>query len=321
MTVSVPVSASAWIPVSAYYPHDDNIKIESALLKWNDGFTVFEHPAFNENVDYSINRETAFYLPTAKTLFSFIEETPLSAVYQGTYVVLSIDTGSYLTSGIHYITVIDDELFLSPLSTDSSFFRLLLNDDGSFSLLQGTGYVTVMDTTPFNLTIEPAAITEGRHTQRFYYQREGNQIYITTKTTNPASPGPATEERFWSYSKVGPEKGRMRANGILTFSDYVTAGVQSNDYLFNVNGFDIYYDPTGLTIDHIWVRYYNELEQKEHNKDVAIYTEKSVSGVFVSHLFDLPYKSQINIVNRGMAMNFANLKNISTGEYEYAIKP
>jgi hypothetical protein len=317
----IPVSASSWVPISAYYPYDDHIRLTNTHIKWTDGYTVFSQEAFQNNIDYSTNKDTIMYLSEAKSLFDFLTDTSLDNVDQGGYVLFSINAVSYFSPELQYITVIENNLYLNPVSSDNSFFRFILNDNGSFSLFYGAGlYVTVEDTTPFNLILSEKADTGEKHTQEFLWHEYENTIYFSTKTKNPAfisGIGSEYEERFWSFSKVGPEKGRMRACGFLPFKNYSTNDIYKNDYLFNVIGYNFNYKPTGLITDHTFVRYYNELNNKRHNKDVEVYEVASVSSVYISHLFDLPYNTKININRKDMAMNFANLKNIMTPEYEY----
>jgi hypothetical protein len=322
MSTAVLVSASTWVPISAHYPYDENIKIQNTYIQWTDGYKAFDHNAFKGGVDCSINKDTILYLPSAKNLFSFMEDTGLQDAYQGAYLIFSINT-SYFTPSSQYVTVVNTDLRLNSLSTDESFFRFLQNDNGTFSLFQGPGlYVTVDDKTPFNLTLQDKAAENEKYKQEFNWHEYNDKIYFSTNTKNPTYPiGPEYEQRFWSFSKVGPEKGRMRANGILPFSDYLSGGdMYKNDYLFDVTGFVIFYKPDGLVTEHAWVRYYNEFRDKTHNKDTEIFEQKSVSGVYINHLFDLPYNTKININSKSMAVNLANLKNVMTGEYEYRIK-
>ena len=322
MSNAVPVSASTWVPISAYYPYDENIEIQNSYIQWEDGYKAFDHNAFKAGVDYSINRDTILYLPSAKNLFSFISDLGLADVHQGAYISLSINS-TYFTPSTQYVTVVGSDLYLNSLSGDGSFFRFMLNDNGTFSLFCSSGlYVTVDDTTPFNLTLQQKLAENELYMQEFNWNEYNNKMYFTSKTKNPTYPiGPEYEERLWSFSKVGPEKGRMRANGILPFSDYLSAGdIYKNDYLFDITEFVIFYPPKGLVTEHTWVRYYNEFDNKTHNRDTEIFEQKSISGVFINHLFDLPYNTKISIDNKAMAVNLANLKNVMTGEYEYRTK-
>ena len=90
--------------------------------------------------------------------------------------------------------------------------------------------------------------------------------------------------------------------------------------MFNISNFDVNYQPLGLTRDHTWVAYYNETENPENNRNVEINESESLSGINVNHLVDLPYNSTINIYNKSMDVNFANMKNIQTSHYEYRKK-
>lgn len=323
MISAISISTADWLPLSAYYPYDANIKIPSTHFTWFDGYTGFSHEAFNKGIDISINRDTVFYLPSSKNLFAFIESVGMDDAYLGANIIIGVKANVHFDCVYQYVTVKDTNLYLNPISSDNSFFRFILNDDKTFSLFQGTGlYVTVDDKTPFNLTMQSYLPENERHRQKFNWNKQDGEIYFTTKTKNPTNLGAQLEERFWSFSKVGPEKGRMRANGILEFNEYLTSdGYYRNNYLFDVIGFGITYSPTGLISEHSWVMYYNEFANKAHNKDVEINSSKSVSSIYINHLFDLPYNTKININEQSMSVNFMNLKNIMTSEYGYRIKP
>jgi hypothetical protein len=322
MSTSVLVSSSTWTPVSAFYPYDQNIHILNTHIKWSDGYTAFDHPAFKHNSDYSINKDTVFYLPSSMSLFEFIKEIQLDPITQGTYLSLSVVVSNYFVPPKQYVVVNDDSLMLNDLSADSGFFRFIVNENGSFSLMQGYGtFVTVAEKTPFDLTLAVELPQNEIYRQQFYWHEHQNKIYFTTKTFSVVNGVRVPEERFWSFSKVGPFKGQLRACGLLPFADYITSdNMYLNDYLFDVEDFMVTYNPTGLVSDHNWVRYYNQLVNKENNRNVEIFELRSTSGVNVNHLFDLPYNTKINVDTQSMAVNFANLKNVMTPEYRYRVK-
>lgn len=320
MISAIPIIQADWRPLSAYYPYDKNIKIQNNAFTWFDGYGAVKHEAFNAGVDFSINRDTFFYLPTAKTLFSFIESVGLDDINLGAYVMIGINGGSYFNNTYQYITVKDNDLYLNPISSDNSFFRFILNNDNSFSLFHGNGlFVTVDVKTPFNLTMQTELSENESYRQKFFWHEQDSHIYFTTKTLNRTGTPISIEERFWSFSKVGPERGRIRANGIIPFAEF-NKDDYKNDYLFDVYGFNTSYTPNGLITDHAYVHYYNEFEDKHHNKNVEINEDKSFNNLPVGHLFDLPYNTKININDQTMSVNFMNLKNIMTSEYGYRIK-
>jgi hypothetical protein len=314
---NIHISSSPWVPLSSVYPYDDNISINNVYIQSTDGYNVFEHNVFESSRDVSLNKNTVFYLTSAKSLFNFINEKELNELALGSYIVLSTTPSGSFGSDLQYITVIDNNLYLGTQYTNNSFFRFIANNDNTFSLLNGSDlYITVDDKTPFNLTLQSKLPETEEYKQKFNWYEQNGKIYFSIKIVNPMGVGSNYEERFWSFSKVGPERGRIRASGILSSMNVLSA---NNDYLFNVSNFDSTFIPTGLIADHTWISYYNQFDDQHNNKTVEPLLVRCISGVYINHLFDLPYNTKININNRSMDVNFINLKNIMTGEYEYKL--
>ena len=290
------------IPLSATYPFS-NITLKSDITKWKDGYTMYSHPIFNNNVDCSLNNNSIFYLTSASNLFNFVTENPLDGIFLGDYVMLKMNS--------QFVTNVNNELYLTPLSSDESYFRIIANSDNTFTFLQSTGlYVTVSNQNPFDLTLEEAVESDETHHQKFNIQAQGTSIYIMINIINESTLGTPAIERYWSYTKFGPEAGKLRANGTIA----------NNDYLLEITPFDTTFIPTGLTRDHTWVRYYNDLVDTTNNRNVEIDESESITGIKVNHLLDLPYNSTINISSGTMNVNFANMKTIQTSNYEYRKK-
>ncbi len=301
--MSIQITTKNLIPISATYPYSDNINIKSTLTTWKDGYTMYTHPVFESNIDCSLNNNSILYLTSATNLFNIIEETVKETVLLGDYVILKINS--------KYVTNVNNELYLTTASSNNSFFRLIINYDNTITFLHGIGlYVTVADQSPFDLTLESLLTVNDLHHQKFNFQVNNNNMYITTDIINESDIGPTHLERYWSYTKFGPEVGKLRANGTI----------ENNDYLFEVTNFDISFKPTGLIQDHTWVQYNNDLTNSENNKNVEINESQSITGIKVNHLFDLPYNNAINITNSNMSVNFANMKTIQNSNYEYRKK-
>lgn len=319
MIPTVSISGAEWLPLSAQYQYDENIEIPSNYFIWHDGYAGFEHPAFKNSIDFSINRNTAFYLPSAKNLFSFIKSVGIDDVTIGSYVIIGINGGSSFNNEYEYVTSSESSLFLNPISSDNCFFRFIINEDNTFSLFCDNGlFVTVGTKNPFDLTMREKLPEGDNYRQKFNWYEYNDKIYFTTKIINPIDSN-KMDERFWSFSKVGPDKGKLKANGIVSFNDY--PDTIDNNYLFDVYGFILTYSPNGLITEHSWIRYYSEFKDKFHNKDAEIQDQKSSPAIFVGHLFDLPYNTKIDATKQTMEMNFMNLKNAMTSEYEFRVKP
>jgi hypothetical protein len=308
--MQVSISATNWYPISAEYPYDTKLSLQPTLIQFKDGYKVFHHPIFEQTRNVSINKQTAFYLSTAGSFFDFIKETTYDNIDLGSYITLQLN-GSYVNN-------INNVMYLSGGLSDNSFFRLIPNYDDTYSLMNGNSkYVTVQKRMPFALTLEdPVSFTDAS-TQKFkIFSPDSTHIYFTTITDNPnPGYGPSTIQRFWSFSST---TSAMRAIGIVSDDDYTLL----NPYLFEVEGFSLLSNLDGLTRDQTWVQYYNQLNNIENNKNVELQDIKCISGVDISRLIDLPFYSQIDIGNQtgNMKVNFANMKNIMTPEYEYHIR-
>lgn len=208
-----------------------------------------------------------------------------------------------------YVTNVGNQLYLTSLSGDNSFFRLIGHDDNTFSLLHSQGlYVTVGEKNPYDLTLEPPYPLDELHHQKFNFEMVNEKLYITTYVTNESDIGPVVEQRYWGYTKYGPDARKLRAIGT----------VENNEFLFSISNYNVYYSPLGLTKDHTWVEYYNTLNNTENNYNTEIFD--AASAVKISHLFDLPYNTKIDVAEMRMDTNFANMKNIQNANYEYNFK-
>lgn len=303
------ISAAPWFPLSAVYPYDDNINLMPTFTLWKDGYTFYYHPLFEHAKDVVLNKQTAFYLTSAVSLFNFLHEATRGDANLGAYV-------SFLLSGM-YITVnpVNNILYLSgTFLREENFFRAVPNDDGSYYLMQGAGkYITVQETMPFNLYATENHAEAIQDQQKFFFYDINNQVYITTKFNTPVPMyEPPYIERFVSYGNI---TFIVRAVGMVSDDDYE----YENEYLFDITGFSPLLNITGLTRDQTWVRYYNQLFDRKNNTNVEVQESKCISGVHLNRLVDLPYLTKV-LTNNTMQINIANLKNIETPEYEYDVR-
>ena len=307
---NISISAASWLPLSAIYPYDDNISLQPELTIWSDGYGFFYHPIFENTKDVTINKQTAFYLTSASSLLDVIREQPRTTANIGSYIALQLD-GLYLTTDTQTNTLYLSNTFLRK----ENYYRIFINTDGTYSFMQGDSlYVTVESTLPYNLYLTTQLDVDSIDRQKFFiYTPNNKDLYITTHFVSPTNIEPTYIERFVSYSK---KTNAVRAIGIVFDDDYN----MHNDYMFTAVGFDISFPITGLVRDQTWVHYYNDLVNNIFNSGVELYNIRCISGVKVNKLVDLPYLSQVDLTNSTMKVNFANLKNVLTPEYEYNIK-
>jgi len=308
------ISAAPLISLSAVYSYDENIDLQPTLIRWRDGYKMFSHPLFKNSKDVALNKQSILYLTSAGSFFEFFKETARDDADLGSYLTLEMD-GKYVT-----VNPDDQNLYLSATYLrQENMFRLIANTDGTYSLINGDSlYVTVQETLPFNLYASAQLNEEESDLQKFIFTTHDNEyLYITTKFASVTEGiyEPTYIERFVSYNKTSYI---VRAIGMAPDDDY---GYE-NEYIFKATGFDASFNVKGLVIDQAWVQYYNQLSDTENNDNVELNTTKCITGIKSNRLVDLPYYSKIVVTpaQTTMEINFANLKNIETPEYEYNIK-
>lgn len=309
----VSISATNWVPLSAGYEYDSNIQVPATIKTWDDGYNAYIQPIVSEGLDFSINKDSIMYLPSAKALLDFIQDTSIN-IDVGAFVYFSISAGvGFNPLDLQYVSSSGTNLVLCSAINNDCFFRVAYNTDSTYSIIQKENlYVTVDETLPYNLTLqEKMTNSEDLLRQKFTFFTSDNNLYISTKIKNNESTTPTYIERFVSYSRASGSRGLLRAIGMI----------DSHNYLFNVYGFAVQMGLSGLQKGHDWIRYYNLYEDQTHNKDVEIYKEKSISDIKVNHLISIPYNTKIDISNNRMQMNIANLKNIYTDKYNTSIRP
>ena len=304
--MQIPISAANWIPISASYSGDSNLNLNPTLVTWGDGYTAISHSLFANVRNVSINRDTLLVLTSATSFFDIVKEPAYATLTVGSYISLKMCG--------HYITNVNGSLYLSDSAiTDNSFFRLIANEDSTFSLMQGnTLYVTVDPYLPYELTMQASAASAIDRQSFDIYTLNNGQLYLTTTFNNPfSSYGPATIQRFWSYNK---STSAIQSIGTAADASLLSA----NPYIFTLDGVGLVATLDGLTRDQTWVQYYNNVNNTLNNKNAEIYTDNMISGVNVNRLVELPYLTNITINGStgNMNINIANLKNVLTPEYE-----
>jgi hypothetical protein len=303
MTINVKTITDAqWFPLSATYEYDENLSLTPEHIVWQDGYNTFNHKIFEKSKDCEINRFTSLYLSQSGSFFDFFTELSKGPKNLGCYVILQID-------GL-YITVINDELIVNETPNDS-YFRLYLNNDNTISIRYNEQYFTV---NPYTLQIELIESVDDDKRYKFKYNIIDNSIVLIAQFENPLEYGPDNIERFVSYNSNNK---KIMANGIIGDDDYIL----NNNYVITITGFEPFYIIDGLNRDQTWVRYYNDLYNKQENNTTLPNESTSVSGVKINTLIDNSYFEKINIDNQNMKINVANLKNIYTPEYDITIKP
>ena len=307
--MQVSISAANWYPISASYAYDNNLSLQPELIKWNDGYSVVYHPIFDATRDITTNQSTILFLTTATSFFNIMNEPIYDSTVIGTYIALKIN-------GL-YVTNVSGAFYLSDTGiTNNSFFRILFNNDGTCSLMQGNlQFATVSPYLPYGITMQSKIINGDDSTQRFnFYSVNNSQIYITTTFTSPYTAYDTSPiQRFCSYNA------HTSAIQCIGMAPDHTNYTNNNNYLFLFEGIGLTTNLNGVTRDQTWISYYNALDNTINNSNTEIDPTKAISGININRLIDVPYFTKININGPvgNMDINIANLKNNMTPEYEY----
>jgi len=312
----IPITAANMYPLSAYYPYDSSIQINSTYEKYNNGYNGVVSDIFNSTTDVAFGKNTTFYITSSINLFDFITETSISiGIFDlNLYAALKAYNNLYVTDSSNYA-------YASATSvTENEFFRFTKNADNTICIIDYEGkYATVSRYAPFNLSFEYQYLNDMYNQQKFNYFFRDDKICFVTLYTNPYPQyGPAITKNFLSYSPINKQ---VRSVGVFEDDDYVA----HNEYYFTLSNVYLSSIDTGFNADVKWIKYYNNYNTIINNKNTEI--QQEISGIKLNYLVDYEYKKGFTVDTYGtdnvarMSINMAELKNIQTPEYEYTTAP
>lgn len=314
MLRTYPSSASPLVPLSATYPYDLKTDITISRQQYTDGYTIVVNPLFTGINDVKINNDTLMFMSSTVGLTDIWGDRSqdLTVVDLAGYVVIKASNGKYFKN-------VNDTIYASATSTnDATFFRITENTDGTIKLVKDNKLATVSRTLPYNITLEPQYANDIYVQQKFDYYLNSNRILIATKFVNPYGVGPSIIKRFLTYSLVNEQ---VRATGVISDDDW---SIHNNYYLEIVPSVEDL--ATGFNNITHWIKYYNQLNNKSHNKDTTL--EQDLTGLKLNFLISCPLKTKIDLDQYtatakigSLNINVSNLKNYETPEYEFARAP
>ena len=124
--MNIDVSATNFIPLSAYYGLNDNIVLNSTLIELDNGFNFIKQNIFANNQDVVFGNKDLLTVTQLNNFYVFTNSQKY--VDSGEFVIF---TGLKNKKNNSYITNINNVLYAtSPTcSTQSEFFRILREDD------------------------------------------------------------------------------------------------------------------------------------------------------------------------------------------------
>lgn len=303
--ITIPSISSNWTPLSASYELDPYIQLITNQITTADGYKVFNQKIFFDPQDGIINKNTIFYLPTADHLLNFLYDKGKENLNTGGYIRIKVNVGS---TTYYFSANENKQIILSPDENKALYIRTNVNTDGSLTFFTETNkFITISKYEPFLVYLAPSLPGSEKYRQEFYYSIENEEdVTIYTKPTLGLS-----NKRLWGYRTSGPNAFIVRANGFIGNTD-INPSVK---YIFKIPNFEnvIRYNSAGLSINHHFVTYHNNLNNKINNKNVNL---KDKTPVKIQHLVDFPYHTA-DYTNNKAPVNIANLKNVMTETYKY----
>tara|TARA_R110000822_G_scaffold59431_12_gene148368 strand:+ start:3012 stop:3980 length:969 start_codon:yes stop_codon:yes gene_type:complete len=316
---STPVSAASFIPLSASYAYDSKMSLNPTLHQYEDGYAFFHHPLFIGSKDSKFANDSFFSITSSATFGTFANDTtyinPLDLVL----------FMSFRASNGKYITNTDNTLYATATSiSDTEFFRVAPNTDGTYSISQNDLYATVVtEDQSFVIEMQDKVTTDTNAVQKFTIDNFGSGDDFTIKTQFTidawASLFPAPIERFWSYYD-STDDNTIKAIGMIEDDDYT----DENNYVFSGDT-DLDAFAVGFDGKIKWVKYYNDTLTKLFNKNVDI--KDTIEDIEQNFLIEYPYKTKVDVTNYqdlvkagSIQLNVSNLKSILTPEYDVAVK-
>lgn len=294
---AIPVSVSNWTALSSNYTLDKNIKYYSLPITTKDGYKVVRQNMTNYSRDVALNKETLFHLPSASYLLNFLYDSGKPIILTGSYSKISI----VLNNVKYYLTTVsktDSTLIFDPNIDRAILFRIEQNQTGAITIWAQTNNLITFNSSTQQFQLSPVLPESQINRQLYDFISHGNNRFSLISKTN---------KRLWGVSVSGKEAYYLATNGYID-KDYNVV----NDFVFTFDDYQFSYRPDGLIIDHTWVKYYSEINNKANNRNVSI---KEKSTVAIQHLHDVPYNTQIE--SKQMKSNVANLKSIMTSNYDY----
>lgn len=316
---TISISAAPYVPLSASYRFDDKVQLNPLRYQYDNGYSFFHHPYANGTKDVNFGNDSFFAITSASNLMSLINDVQNIDPSE-----LVLFTGLKAANGL-YITNNSNSLYATSSSLGSNeFFRIIRNDDSTYSITQNALYATVIvQNNDMSISMQEKIEEDTDNVQKFVIyigEDEGFTIKTLFTVTEWVPYYNRPIERFWSFYD-GDSTNKVKAIGLIRNNAYP---LYENDYKFTAT-IDLQAFPIGYDGNVIWVKYYNELLNKFFNKDVTI--KDFITEIKENYLIEYPYKTKIDVDSFDMSyktgnmkINLINLKNIMTPEYDYNVK-
>lgn len=275
---------SALTPIELKYEYYKDEKVQTSLVTYNNGASLYNTGGLNNFKDLTINRDTCLVLTPAIELSSIFTKTNNIFLGQlpGSFQLQPRDTLIYFAKYRPF-----SNSFFLELNDGSTFYIQPLKNSNEVEIFVDNRYLQVDASYPYvvrtgDKTLDPESI----HRQRFEVVYQNKLITFKTKTDSGY--------RYLAFN----EDNILRATGLIMNDSVI------NDYVFKCIDITSPELTQGFTPTNNWITYFYDIEEVTNNRNVVV--NKNFASVKTNFLVDFPTEraadtGKINI-------NIANLK-------------
>jgi len=280
---------TAFQPVELLYNYKSNEPLQSELISYQDGYSLYVLQGLDDFQDQTINRQTCFILTSALALSGFFAKPVIKYLGEipGSFYLQPRNTPTYYitynelsnTFSLTQDITVANKISINPIP-NSEKIELIVNNQ----------FLEVDREYPYLIRLSPTRRDESeRGLQLFTYSY--NNGFLTLQINTPEG------GRFLSTSSDGI----LRANGVILGTTVL------NDYVFRTILETTDEITQGFLGDNNWVSYYYNYKDTSRNKDVTLNQSLPVD----THLLiDFPVEKAVE--SGVVSINVANLKTYTT---------
>jgi hypothetical protein len=293
-------SGDNWFPVKYKYPYNNDVEFIQEEIQFDTGHRFVLVDAVSGAKDLATNRDTLAVLSKSQRVNEFLTETDqINDIDLITNAPLKALDGKYVGPGLN-------DVILTDIENDSinNIFTFDFNDE-FVTIRQEDDYLTFVSPSSIRLQ-EATTVTEAN---QFRYIYEGGNLTLFTNSSA------LTAQHVLSFDASGRE---LFASGPLLTTP-------TSAEILNVSVFDGTIN-LGFSGISVWVKYFNNYCDN-NAPNVNLNLDESYFGINQNYLLTSPYKTSITVESSGgyntgvMEMDFMNLKNVKTPEYEFTEAP
>lgn len=332
-SVTINRMRDVWSPLKLVDETDELLPFKQNFIQYKDGSKVYKSDCLLAVRDVKAHGTSLTWLTTAQNYSTFYDPTNLSIdTYINTYgfifAYIRVVTPSSGSAGARFLSSSNNNVILTDSSRESIRFKIskVPNTNKvtiSFKTIESSiekEYFLSVNSNTYDCSFQEInSPTESAYIQQFFTSfNNSNALFFYNDNETSRYIG---ADDFNNVKAMG-----IKSEEVQSRYSQVTDTLESNR---NINYYlELITESTAnyrLDVDQhrstSWVKYYNELLDKNSLKSVDIDLENTIDNIPVNHLITGSYEGNIDISTNSINVNHMILKNVLTPEYNYTLKP